>query len=502
AEKPTIAGTIAHSLSGAQKPRRRKGQHPRSPVYEFDGFFRGEPASFRVTATFGHVYPAAPARATTTGTPRARTTCSSPPSSRARTGARGGAARSRSTWRRRAKGCQALVLWLDCDREGENICFEVIQCAGTSLDQNRSWDHAYNGRIFRAKFSSLRQQDLMYALHHLIRPNEAMSLSVDARQEIDLRLGVAFSRYQTQYFRENFGMLSNFLKAVTYGPCQMPTLWFCVQRQCQIENFSPKNSWRLEAKLKIGDGIPEITAENTSGKVWDKNEAQILLRKVCAEDAAKVTAVEKRRNDLQRPLPLNTVVLLQKASELCGLSPGEAMMQAEQLYLKGFLSYPRTETTRYPQHFDKWGVLEQLKVPDAPFSGLAHKVAELKIDGRTDGVDVGDHPPITPVKHATERQCKDPRACRVGAVQARLPALPRDGVPRLHGQRGRGGEARPRGRPHGREEQAPGAGYLQLDARDGHGGERRRAERPGEHQAWDEARGVGHRPEAVCVYRA
>lgn len=73
----------------------------------------------------------------------------------------------------------------------------------------------------------------------------------------------------------------------------------------------------------------------------------------------------------------------------------------ERLYTQGFISYPRTETTTYPENFDLRQVAQELsKIP--LFSSTVSGIFKSGIQKPRKGADAGDHPPITPVKAGTE----------------------------------------------------------------------------------------------------
>ena len=49
----------------------------------------------------------------------------------------------------------------------------------------------------RARFSALTLTDVRRAINNLVAPNQLEAMAVDARQEIDLRIGASFTRFQS-----------------------------------------------------------------------------------------------------------------------------------------------------------------------------------------------------------------------------------------------------------------------------------------------------------------
>ena len=94
------------------------------------------------------------------------------------------------------KGADFIVLWLDCDKEGENICFEVLDIVEPVMSRG-----GRDQTVYRAHFSAITDSDIKAAFRNLGVPNKNEALAVDARQELDLRIGCAFTRFQTKFFQ-------------------------------------------------------------------------------------------------------------------------------------------------------------------------------------------------------------------------------------------------------------------------------------------------------------
>ncbi|XP_062446294.1 DNA topoisomerase 3-beta-1 isoform X2 [Rhea pennata] len=248
AEKPSLAQSIAKILSRGNMSS-RKGLNGACSVHEYTGSFVGQSVHFKMTSVCGHVM-------TLDFIGKYNSWDKVDPAelfSKAPTEKK--EANPKLTMVKflqvEGRGCDCIVLWLDCDKEGENICFEVLDAVLPVMNKPRSTERT----IYRAKFSSITDTDICNAMNHLGEPNRNEALSVDARQELDLRIGCAFTRFQTKYFQGKYGNLDSSL--ISFGPCQTPTLGFCVERHDKIQSFKPETYWVLQAKVKalLSEGI-------------------------------------------------------------------------------------------------------------------------------------------------------------------------------------------------------------------------------------------------------
>lgn len=383
AEKPSIALSIATVLSGGHMLTRKSN----TDVHELDGKFLGLHSHFKVTSVIGHVFsvdfPATYQDWTTTDP----LDLFQAPILKSESNPK---AHIRRHLSQEARGCNHLVLWLDCDREGENICFEVIECTGFNVKDGGKGIH-------RARFSSVTEKDILKAMENLVQPNRNEALAVDARQEIDLKVGVAFTRFQTSYFQGKYGNLDS--RVISYGPCQTPTLGFCVQRYLNINTFKPEKFWTVHPYI-VHRGY-ELKLEWGREKLFDLDVSLMFQKLVMDDGTVEVINIYEKQEHKSRPAGLNTVNLLKVASSALGFGPQIAMQIAEKLYTQGFISYPRTESTAYPSSFDFRGVLEAQK-SNSVWGGHVQKLLADGYQKARLGTDVGDHPPITPMRSATE----------------------------------------------------------------------------------------------------
>ncbi|DAZ94738.1 TPA: hypothetical protein N0F65_011554 [Lagenidium giganteum] len=414
AEKPSVAKEISNILSSGSY-QWRQGFSQYNPLYEFQYQIQNQPVRMVMTSVIGHLmemdFPPE-YRGWQTCDPAELFTAPIHKKTRSDETQK----KIEKTLRAEAARAQWLVLWLDCDREGENIAFEVKAIC----------EHARRGglRVLRARFSALIPRDIVYAVQHLTQPDEKLSLACDARSEIDLRIGAAFTRFQTMRLQRKFPELDK--GVISYGPCQFPTLGFVVERYMQIQNFEREAFYFIAVTHEAADdaqpGAPPSNQPRPStsftwkrARLYDRLACLCIYEELLDNPMARILSVQKKATSKRKPLPLTTVELQKCASRWLRLSSEQTMKAAESLYNKGFISYPRTETNKFKEGTDLRALI-QLHENHSQWGRYVSQslLQQQKFEHpRAGNADDQAHPPIHPTKAVDLSSITDPAEKKV-----------------------------------------------------------------------------------------
>lgn len=287
-----------------------------------------------------------------------------------------------------AKRADALFIWTDCDREGEHIGGEIRDAAKRG---NRRI------QVRRARFSNIERVHILNAARNLVNLDERQIEAVNARIELDLRIGYAFTRFLTLNLRNVGPALKELL--ISYGSCQFPTLGFVVDRYFRVKNFVPETFWAIKVMHKREN--VDVNFNWARHRLFDRHAAVVLYERCVASRHAKVTKTQEKPAKKWKPLPLTTVELQKMATRFLQLTAQDALAVAEKLYNKGFISYPRTETDRFDKAINLQALVQK-QTPSEEWGqfaqGLVDGAFRAPRQGRNDDK---AHPPIHPITYAS-----------------------------------------------------------------------------------------------------
>ena len=384
AEKPSIAKHMISALTG-NSYKKENSYSMYNPVFAYSGSFQNTQAIIKITSVTGHIRELAfdPKYSNwNTVNPRILLTDAEILIKDAED-----KLNVIKNLKSLSKNATDLFLWLDCDREGEAIAYEVINiCLAVNS----------NLVLHRAKFSSVNPSELIRAFENPGVPNVNLSNAVAARQEVDLRSGAAFTRFQTNLIRKHHpeAMLAKF---VSFGTCQFPTLSFIVDRFLKHVNFSNNKFWYIKLVLAKNELEVEFTWKRQ--RFFDKYIAGVLYEFVMDDPVAVIKSVRNSEGVKYKPYPLTTVDLQNLAVSKLKISSDRVMKAAERLYTSGCISYPRTETNVFSDNTPFNKILKQLENNDE----FGDYIRFLNNDGfqkpRKGRKNDEAHPPIHPVKN-------------------------------------------------------------------------------------------------------
>ena len=226
-----------------------------------------------------------------------------------------------------AKGVKKVFLATDPDREGEAIAWHLAYLL--NIDENATC---------RIAFNEITKTGIQTAIKQPRKLDKNLIDAQQARRSLDRIVGYKISPLLWKKVR----------KGLSAGRVQSVAVRLIVDREEQIESFTPEEYWSLDAKLNQGKknflakfwGIDGEKVEIKSDKQMESILEDLEDKKCVITD---IKEGERRRNPAP---PFTTSTLQQEASRKLGFAIKKTMSVAQGLYESGLITYMRTDSTR------------------------------------------------------------------------------------------------------------------------------------------------------------
>ncbi|MED3655911.1 DNA topoisomerase III [Heyndrickxia sporothermodurans] len=247
-----------------------------------------------------------------------------------------------------------VIMAGDAEREGEAIIRIILKQCHNRKPAKRLW------------ISSLTEKAVVNGFHHLLSEEETRAIYYEAmsRACADWLIGMNASRVYTLLLQRK-GIRDVF----STGRVQTPTLALIVKREKEIENFKSEPFWEVKAIFLMTNKMYEGTWHIDSETRLKEEKKAIAIANFCKGKSAKIDEIEKERKEFQPPLLFNLSSLQATANKLFKFSPKKTLDIAQKLYVKGIISYPRSdssyvtkeEATLFPEILNQISCIESYK---------------------------------------------------------------------------------------------------------------------------------------------
>ena len=242
--------------------------------------------------------------------------------------------------KRAAAKASSIYLATDLDREGEAISWHLVKAA--KLDANDTPVH-------RVVFHEITREAIQEAFKSPRTIDMNLVNAQQARRILDRLVGYKVSPL----------LWKNVQRGLSAGRVQSVAVRIIVDREREIQGFTPVEFWTIEVELAAPGKKPHFKAEvvalldGTKLDIPDETEARRITARL-EKAGYRVKSARTRKVTRQPAPPFITSTLQQEASRKLHFTAKHTMMIAQQLYeglplgkagSAGLITYMRTDST-------------------------------------------------------------------------------------------------------------------------------------------------------------